>query len=150
MLRPLIGDERPVLFQHRVFLFKTLWRGIHFKEAVMFDSLVVQWGSLLGFAAVIAVVINLLKLAGVVKDDTAQIWSAALNLAGLAGLLLVKVFQPEVDIPGLDQQAAEFANVMTVMVAYISQLLSSKLTHYAIRGIPFFGVSNSHVLDTNQ
>ena len=115
----------------------------------MFDSLVVQWGSLLGFAAVIAVVINLLKLAGVVKDDTAQIWSAALNLAGLAGLLLVKVFQPEVDIPGLDQQAAEFANVMTVMVAYISQLLSSKVTHYAIRGIPFFGVSNSHVLDTN-
>jgi uncharacterized membrane protein len=48
----------------------------------MFDSLVVQWGSLLGFAAVIAVVINLLKLAGVVKDDTAQIWSVELNLPG--------------------------------------------------------------------
>jgi len=116
----------------------------------MFDALVGQWGTLLGFAAVIAVVINLLKLAGVVKDDTAQTWSAALNLAGLAGLLLVKMFQPDLDVPGLDQQAAEFANVLTVIVAYISQLLGSKLTHYAIKGVPFFGVSNSHVLDTDK
>ncbi|MDX9863287.1 MAG: hypothetical protein RBT34_00635 [Anaerolineaceae bacterium] len=83
----------------------------------MFDSLVVQWGTLLGFAALIAVLINILKLAGVVKDDTAQIWSAALNLAGLVGLFLSKVFSSDLDVPGLDQQAAEFANVMTVLVA---------------------------------
>jgi hypothetical protein len=113
----------------------------------MFDSLVVQWGTLLGFAALIAVLINILKLAGVVKDDTAHIWSAALNLAGLVALFLAKVFSPDLDVPGLDQQAAEFANVMTVIVAYISQLLSSKLTHFAIKGVPFFGVSNSHVAE---
>lgn len=114
----------------------------------MFDSLVVQWGTLLGFAALIAVLINILKLAGVVKDDTAHIWSAALNLAGLVALFLARFFAPDLDVPGLDQQAAEFANVMTVIVAYISQLLSSKLTHYAIKGVPFFGVSNSHVVET--
>ena len=88
----------------------------------MFDSLVVQWGTLLGCAALIAVLINIL------------------NLAGLVALFLAKVFSPDLYVPGLDQQAAEFANVMTVIVAYISQLLSSKSTHYAIKGVPFFGV----------
>jgi len=34
----------------------------------MFESLVVQWVTLLGFAAIIAVLINILKLVGVVKD----------------------------------------------------------------------------------
>ena len=114
----------------------------------MFDSLVVQWGTLLGFAALIAVLINILKLTGVVKDDTAQIWSAGLNLAGLVALFLARMFIPDLDIPFLDEQAAQFANAMTVIVAYISQLLSSKLTHYAIKGVPFFGVSNSHVVET--
>ncbi len=99
------------------------------------------WTSLVGFAALIAVMINVLKLTGVVKDGSAQIWSAGLNLAGLIVLFVLKVFRPEMDLAGIDQQVGELANVAMVLIGYITQLLSSKLTHTALKNVPVVGKS---------
>ncbi len=107
------------------------------------DSLLVQWGTLVGVAALIAVIINVLKLAGVVKDGTAQTWSAGLNLAGLIILFVLKIVRPDLDIGELDKQAGALADVALVLIGYISQLLASKLTHTAIRNIPLIGASYS-------
>ncbi|MEM5774513.1 MAG: hypothetical protein AAGU05_05880, partial [Anaerolineaceae bacterium] len=62
-----------------------------------FSDLLTQWSALVGLAALIAVLINLLKLAGLVKDGDAQTWSAALNLLGMAALFLLKVIRPKFD-----------------------------------------------------
>lgn len=106
-----------------------------------FQDLFIMWGSLAGMAALIALVINVLKLAGVVKDGTAQTWSAGLNLFGLVALFVLQIVKPDLDIAGVDGQVMAFVNVATVVLGYVIQLLSSKLTHIAITGVPVIGKS---------
>lgn len=103
------------------------------------DELLVQWGALAGFAALIAFLINILKTVGVVKEDQAPTWSAGLNLAGLVMLLALQIYAPQVDIEGLDQQVAQAVEVGVVVFGYIIQLLSSKLSHAVVRGVPGIG-----------
>ena len=107
------------------------------------DSLLVQWGALAGFAALIAFLVNILKVVGLVEDGHAPYWSAALNLLGLAGLLAVNVYAPELDVAGLDAKVAGFVEVGLVVFGYILQLLGSKVTHYAVKGLPVVGKSYS-------
>lgn len=107
------------------------------------QDLFVGWTSLMGFAALIAVIVNVLKAVGVVKDGTAQTWSAGLNLAGLIAMFVLRIFRPDFDLAGIDEQAAQLANVVTVLLAYITQLLSSKLAHIAVKTIPVIGKSYS-------
>ena len=107
------------------------------------SELLVLWGSLGGFGALIAFVVNILKTAGVVKDGQAKTWSAGLNLLGLAGLLAVGVYAPDLDLTNLDQQVQQFVDVGLVVFAYIVQLLGARLGHESVRGVPVFGKSYS-------
>lgn len=106
-----------------------------------FMDLLAQWSALVGMAALIAVIINVLKLAGVVKDGAAQTWSAALNLAGLIGLFILRVVRPEVDIAHVDEQLGALAQIAMLIAGYVSQLLASKATHLAVRRVPVIGTS---------
>lgn len=115
-----------------------------------FEELLVQWGSLAGVAALIGVVINVFKSLGIVKDGSAKTWSAALNMIGLAVLLLLRVYQPELDIGVWDQHAGQIANVLLVVFGYILQLLSSKVTHIAVTGVPVIGKSFSQLFDEHD
>ena len=103
------------------------------------DELLLQWGALAGFAALIAFVINVLKTFGVVKEGEAPTYSAALNLAGLVMLLVLKVYKPEVDVGEVDAQVSQAVEVGVVVFGYIIQLLSSKLSHEVMRGVPGVG-----------
>lgn len=106
-----------------------------------FQDLFILWGSLAGVAALIALVINVLKMAGAVKDGTSQTWSAGLNLLGMVALFVLRIVKPDLDIAGVDAQVMAFANVAAVVLGYVIQLLSSKLTHIAITGVPVIGKS---------
>lgn len=108
-----------------------------------FEGLLAQWLGLAGIAALIAVLINVGKLAGVVKDGQAQTWSAGLNLAGLIALFVLRIFKPDFDIGIIDEQAAALANAAVVIIGYITQLLSSKLAHLAFKNVPMLGTSFS-------
>lgn len=108
-----------------------------------FDDLLLQWGGLAGFAALIALLINVLKSVGVVKNDTAPTWSAGFNLVGLALLLATKTFKPELDMSAVDSQVMDFVNVGVVVFSYVLQLLMSKGTHFAVRGVPVIGKSDT-------
>ena len=107
------------------------------------NDLLVVWAGLAGFAALIAFLINILKVIGWVKDDQAQTWSAGLNILGLAGLLAAGIWFPDLDIEGLDAQVAQFVNVGMVVFTYVIQLLSSKVAHIAVRGATVIGKSFS-------
>ena len=108
-----------------------------------FEGLLTQWMSLVGIAALIAVVINLLKQAGVVKDGQAQTWSAGLNLVVLILLFLFNIFKPDIDIGEVDKQAAALAEVAVVVIGYVAQLLAAKATHAAVKHVPLIGTSYS-------
>lgn len=108
-----------------------------------YNVLLTEFGSLVGFAALIAALINILKTAGIIQDGQAQTYSAAFNLVGLGVLLYLHVFQPGLDIAGLDTQAGQIANVLLVVFGYIVQLGSAKLVHTLLTGVPVVGKSFS-------
>ena len=66
------------------------------------EELLLQYAGLAGVAALIAFLINILKTFGVVKDDHGEELVGGLNLVGLAGLLALKIFRPEVSVMGID------------------------------------------------
>jgi hypothetical protein len=103
----------------------------------------VQFGSLAGAAALIAVIINLLKTIGVVKDGTAGKWSAGLNLVALVALVLVKVFVPSADIGVLDGLAGQAATALIVILGYLVQIFVSGDVHVLLSNmrIPLAGMS---------
>ena len=107
------------------------------------QELLVLLGSLGGLAAVIAGVINLLKIPGWLPDGWAPTLSAGLNLLALAVLFAVGVWFPDLDVLGLDEKLAEFAAVAVPFFTYALQLLMTKLGHTALRGIPGIGKSYS-------
>lgn len=109
----------------------------------MFDSLVGQLASLGGFAALFALIINVLKRVGVVKDDTAPVWSAGFNVAGLVVLYVLGIVKPGFDVGGVDVQVSTFVAAVTPFISWIIMMASSKVTHNAVRGVPWLGKSYS-------
>ncbi len=107
------------------------------------DGLVVQLAGMAGFAAVIALVVNVGKAAGWIADGQAQNWSAGLNLLLLIGLFVARVFRPDVDVQHIDSQVAGFAQIGTMILSYVIQLIASQRTHDALRGVPILGKSYS-------
>jgi hypothetical protein len=106
-----------------------------------FNSLLVQWGMLAGFAALIAAIINILKTAGLIKDGQAQSYSAGFNLVGLAALFFLQVYRPDLDVGGLDGNAQQIAEILTIVFGYVVQLGGAKLAHSVLTGIPGIGKS---------
>jgi len=107
------------------------------------QELLVLLGSLGGLAAVIAGVINLLKIPGWLPDGWAPVVSGGFNLLALVALFVLGVRFPDVDVLGIDKQLAEFAAVAVPFFTYALQLLLTKLGHTALRGIPGIGKSYS-------
>ncbi|MDR3572860.1 MAG: hypothetical protein P4L50_03280 [Anaerolineaceae bacterium] len=105
------------------------------------SDLFAQFGSLVGYAALVAAIINIGKKVGVVKDGNAQFISTILNLIGLVGLLLLRVFKPDLDIAGLDAAAGQIAVGALVVFGYLVQLAGSKFTHFVLKGTPLIGKS---------
>ena len=98
-----------------------------------------------GFAALIAVLINVLKSFGVIKDGQAGVWAAGANLAGLIGLFVAGIVAPEFDAAGLDGNMAQIAEILSLIFAFMVQNWVSKGTHsvFSSGGVPVIGKSFS-------
>jgi hypothetical protein len=66
-------------------------------------SLLATFYSLAGVSAVIALLVNTLKVLGVVKDGSAPIWSAGFNLLALVLLFALGVINPGADLVQVGQ-----------------------------------------------
>ena len=108
----------------------------------MFEQVLVEFGELVGFAALASLLINVLKVFGVVKDGTAAKRVAGLNLAGVLTLLVAKQFFPELQIQPIDNMLGEIAVVGSYILSYVLMLLGSKLTYVATKGLPIIGKSH--------
>lgn len=103
---------------------------------VELDTILLIVEGLTGTFALIALVINVLKWAGVVNDGTAGKWSAVGNLVVLVTVTVVFKLYPLFDFGGIDAQIAEFVKVAGIVFAYIVQIVGSKHIHLAItRGL---------------
>lgn len=109
----------------------------------MFEQILIEFAALLGFAAIVSLLVNVLKVFGVVKDGTADKWVAGFNMLGVLTLLGLRLFVPEFDIAPIDSAMKEIAIIGTYILSYVSMLLGSKLAYFATRGLPVIGKSNS-------
>ena len=107
------------------------------------EELLLQFSGLVGYAAFVVFIVNLLKGFGVVKDGQSQNWIAGFNLLGLIGLFAIHVFMPETDISAIDVQIGKFVEFALYLLAYIAQMLGSKVTYIAVRNVPVIGKSFS-------
>jgi hypothetical protein len=94
--------------------------------------------------AVIAALVNILKTFKVVTDATAGRWFAGLNLVAIAGLVYLKLFQPDIAIEYVDAQAAVLAQILVFVLGYIVQLGSGLGAHsiFADLRLPYIGKSS--------
>jgi hypothetical protein len=107
------------------------------------SGLVTGFLSLAGAAGLIAALVNAGKAAGLVQDGKAGMWSLGLNLVGLVTLYIVGLVKPDFDIGQADAVAGSLAQILTLVLALLSQLGISKLAHLSIKGLPLIGTSYS-------
>ncbi len=108
------------------------------------DDLFVTLKSLGGVAALMTGLVNVLKRVGVVKDGESPMYITWFNVFGLVVLLILQTFGQSNMVPAIDAQAAGLAEVITVVSAFIFQMLASRLTHtLALSGVPWIGTSLS-------
>jgi hypothetical protein len=108
-----------------------------------FADLFSQWVALAGAGALIAVLINIGKALGWIQDGQATTWSTVLNIVGMISLLLLQIFKPGMDITAVDSAAGQIAQMLIILVGLVTQMLSSKGTHLALKGTPLIGKSFS-------
>ncbi len=99
---------------------------------VELDTILLIVEGLVGVFALIALVIDILKWAGVVNDGTAGKWSAVANLVVLVAVTVVFKLYPQFDFGSVDVQIAEFAKVAGIVFAYIIQIVGSRSVHFAM------------------
>ena len=115
---------------------------------VSLDNILLIIEGLVGTFALIALLIDILKWAGVVNDGTAGKWSAAANLLVLITVTIIFKLYPQLDLGSIDAQIAEFAKVAGIVFAYIIQIIGSKGAHQAFtRGLKIWAFSHRRPLE---
>jgi hypothetical protein len=98
------------------------------------DSLFIQFGGLLGFAALVSMVIDAFKRLGWVQDGTSQNWSLGMNLGGFILFVILRLWKP--DYIALDSTLSVVAGIGASIIALIAQLVASKVTHIVLTDTP--------------
>lgn len=117
---------------------------------VSLDHILLIVEGLIGTFALVALVIDVLKWAGVISDGNAGKWSALLNLGVLLTVTVVFKLYPDFDFGSVDAQIAEFAKVAGIVFAYIIQIVGSRRVHKAVtRGLRIPAFSHSLTADSS-
>ena len=98
-----------------------------------------------GAAALGVVLVNLAKIPGWVTDGNAPVVQNVLSVVFALIIGGISLFAPQVDIPGLDVQFGQFAQVLVVLLPTFALLYKwlAPLLHNAIKGFPGIGYSYS-------
>lgn len=93
------------------------------------DELYVVAASLIGLQLFLSFLIDVLKYVGVVNEGTSGYWSAGFNLVTLIGVAFWLKLFPTFDIHAVDSQLLELAKVLSLVFAYITQIIGTKAVH---------------------
>lgn len=100
------------------------------------DSVVAVLGVLIGYPAAVALVIDVLKWAGVVTDGTAPKWSTGFNLLGFVGIYVILGYFPTIDIAGIDAVLLNYVNVAAYVFTLVGQIVGTKGFHLLYKKTP--------------
>src|SRR5688572_17553812 len=85
---------------------------------------------LTGLPFVIGLIVDVLKLAGVVTPGTSGIWSAGFNLVAIIGLAVLLKYIPDFDVITWDARLLELAKAVVLIITWIAQLFGTKGAHH--------------------
>jgi hypothetical protein len=103
------------------------------------------FGALAGVSALVSMLVQIFKLAGLIKDGNTGKWTAAFNLAAFVVLVYFGVFQPSVALEVLDGYAAYLAQIALFVLGFVVQMTTAKPVYAAFKNarVPLFGFSYS-------
>jgi hypothetical protein len=102
------------------------------------------FGILVGLPFVIGLIVDLLKLVGVVTPGTSGMWSAGLNLVAIIGLAVLFKYLPDFDVTAWDAKLLELAKAVVLIITWIVQLFGTKRAHaYYVQGLGLRQFSSS-------
>ena len=117
------------------------------------ESILLEFGTLLGFAAFVSMLINVGKMIHwkdksgnviyLIPDGTADKWIAGINLAGVIALYILRLVVPDFDIIQVDTLLGEIALAGAYILGFVGMLVGAKITYFGTRGLPVIGTSNS-------
>lgn len=96
---------------------------------VSLDQVLALAGSLVGLWAVLALIVNILKVVGVVDPGTSGKWSAAFNLAGVIAIAAVLAANPQFDFITLDAKLKIIAEFGTMLLVFMIDMLGTQAMH---------------------
>jgi len=107
--------------------------------------IVVGFAALIGVSKLTAALVSLLKYTGIVQDGTSDKWTAGLNLVFFIGLVVFRVFQPDITLEILDGYAGQIAQIAVFVLGFFTQMTGSKPAYeqFKAAGIPLIGKSLS-------
>lgn len=92
---------------------------------------------LAGLGALISILVNVLKVIGIVKDGYSELWYKGLNLLAFVGVAVVYLLEVEVDWSQVD----EWLKMLAGLLGLVVQIFGGKITYNTIKGTPFIGFS---------
>lgn len=106
----------------------------------MLDDILLLVAGLSGLGGLVSIIVNILKLVGVVKDGASETWFQILNLLAFIGVAVVYFMRIEVNWGQVDN----WLMLLAAFLGYIAQIMSGKLTYKTIGGkAPVIGYSYS-------
>ncbi len=94
---------------------------------------------LTALGAVISMLVNVLKMVGVVKDGQAELWVQGANLLVFVAVAVVYFLKTPVDWSHVNG----ILELIGVVLGYLVQLLGSKITYPLVKHTPVIGYSHS-------
>ncbi len=88
------------------------------------------FGLLAGVPFVVALIVDVLKLVGVVTPGTSGSWSAGVNLVAIFGLAFLLRAIPDFDVQAWDARLLELAKAVLLIVTWIAQLFGTRGAHH--------------------
>ncbi|MDO9128566.1 MAG: hypothetical protein Q7U34_01745 [Anaerolineales bacterium] len=106
-------------------------------------ALTVQFGSLLGVAALVAALVNVLKVFGVVKDGTSQYWASGFSLVLFVVMVVLGIFRPDLTAVFVNDIALKIATVLTFVLGFVTTIVAAPFWHNQLSAgsVPIIGKS---------
>lgn len=105
------------------------------------DSLFSDFSVLVGFGALIAATVNILKQFNVVPDGSANQVTTALSLLGVVSLFVLRTVWG-IELVSFDAQAGSLAQMLVALGSFAAMTITARQTHQAFRGLPLVGYSH--------
>lgn len=95
----------------------------------MLENILAILATLVGWPALVALAIDILKYVGIVDDGTAGKWNLGFNLLAFVIVGIVTGFFPDFNVGGADAILLEYVKLAAYLFALVVQILGTRVAH---------------------